>query len=281
MKPSRSAWQDCSEVIVWNFEEFWNWTTVKSQHLTQRIIFQVQPICKWRSPLSCSSRETRLGDLSHLCDIRPLSLGFCWTELENGSADTCLQATSSEALGGSDLHGWFGISPVVQHLPRTALRTEPQPGSNLRQDAEPAGAGGPSALSLLLWPGHLQPSHHMLTVGAAALTSFYPEIYFCQMNVSFAALLLVWWTIFVPLLAFRSSSNLTLHCFDSWAGLQKERQRRHRAGTSQNARPDAGINLSRLCQVQDLHTGGSITTRVFLYLMYGHSGWLTGLSHSC
>ncbi|KAM4567576.1 uncharacterized protein V3H82_011849 [Fundulus diaphanus] len=71
-------------------------------------------------------------------------------------------------------------------------------------------------------------------------------------------------------------NNLQLHCFQSWADLQNERQRsaeRHRCGdTNPASTADAGVYLSRLCQLQDLQTGGSITTQMLMHLMYDYSG---------
>lgn len=76
------------------------------------------------------------------------------------------------------------------------------------------------------------------------------------------------------LLAIRQN-NLELHCFDSWGDVQKEKQRsaeQHQSGGSQpGSRPDAGVYLSRLCQLQDLQTGGSMTTQMFIHLMYDYS----------
>ncbi|KAK5614051.1 hypothetical protein CRENBAI_011769 [Crenichthys baileyi] len=71
-------------------------------------------------------------------------------------------------------------------------------------------------------------------------------------------------------------NNLKLHCFESWTDLQKEKQRiaekNHRGETNPGTRPNTGFYLSRLCQLQDLQTGGSITTQMFIHLMYDYSG---------
>eukprot|EP00064_Thunnus_orientalis_P012728 superscaffoldBa00001988_g12763 len=70
--------------------------------------------------------------------------------------------------------------------------------------------------------------------------------------------------------------NLRLHCFDTWANLKREqelaneRQWRSHLRINQGPRHSSGINLSRLSQLQDPNTGRSISTRQYIYLMYGH-----------
>ncbi|KAM7383075.1 hypothetical protein PAMP_002757 [Pampus punctatissimus] len=68
--------------------------------------------------------------------------------------------------------------------------------------------------------------------------------------------------------------NLRLRCFDTWADPQREqaneRQWRHHLRTNQEARPSSGVYLNQLCQLQDPNTGETLSTRQYIYLMYGH-----------
>lgn len=74
----------------------------------------------------------------------------------------------------------------------------------------------------------------------------------------------------------RESYNLRLHCFDSWADEEQEKQRALNREQRQPCRlldsisPVDSTYISRLCQLQHPTTGGSISTREYLHRMYGY-----------
>lgn len=185
------------------------------------------------------------------------------------STATSLQVTSCQALSSSKQHGCSGVRPVVQTLPSTVLWEKPQDGSDIHQDVLLPRNSDPAALSLLFQPGHLRPSYHT-PVGTTTLMdrrSFY---------------LCIWFPNHLPPTS-RGSGNLQLQCFNSWADLKTETQRpalprQLDSRVRRDARPSTGIHLSRLCQLQKPKNGRSLSTRDYIYLMYGSRCWLINLS---
>lgn len=198
-----------------------------------------------------------------LCTESPLFT--CFRE-DNSYRDdrpaTSLQLTSCQRLNGSKQHGCCGVRPVVQTLPSTVLWEKPQGGSNIHQDVLLPRNSDPAALSLLFRPGHLHPSYHA-PVGTTTL-----------MDRRFFNLC-IWFPNHLPPTS-RGSGNLQLQCFNSRANLKTETQRP--AGVRREARPSTGIHLSRLCQLQKPKSGSSLSTRDYIYLMYGSHCWLINVS---